>query len=101
MPAVSCDPKGGAARGGDTEPLFLEISQSGRRLTLAFAALHVGGEIRGSHVTAKTRGMHLDADVDRHAPPDALTGTVDAPSCGARVPIRAVRETSKNGKGAF
>jgi hypothetical protein len=101
VPAVSCGPDGEATRAGDTDPVVLEISQSGRRLSMAVAGMPLHGEIRGTHVMAKakTKSTHLDADVDRHTKPDALTGTIEAPSCGARVPIRAVRETAANGKG--
>jgi hypothetical protein len=98
---VSCGPAAGGKQGDNPGEVVLQISQSGRHVTLNLGALSLGGKMEGNHIAARTRSAHLEADVDRGSTPPSLTGTVEVATCGAHVPIHATRETGPNGKGAF
>lgn len=89
---------------GSTE---LVISQSGPELTLTWKApgpITFKGELSGLTIHAVSKdapGWQLEAEVDRHADPDVLTGTLTSETCAGVIQLDGARQphvTSRKGK---
>jgi hypothetical protein len=100
----------------DDEPWFIEIGQSGQRLTVQFhdgAVVLLRGRIEGAtldaHASSRAApGAALKAQVNRDGDGVRLVGTLDVVGCpigdgghgdAAQVPFRAVRERAGSGGG--
>jgi hypothetical protein len=112
--AISCGPA------PEADPIVLRVGQSGPHLRMELrdgTTVPLRGDIDGNDVTAespqtKPRNrkpgesptVHLKAQVDRDAKPQALAGTLQVEGCDAAgnappsdVPFRAVREVTNGG----
>jgi len=90
-----------------TNSTELVISQSGRELALTWNApspITFKGELSGFTIHAASKdapGWQLAAEVDRHADPDVLMGTLSSETCAGAIQLEGVRKphvTSFTGK---